>query len=85
MKIVTKNIILSENTVIAADGFYGFIIQNLSESLVTVNNSIVLRQYERYDNYQLPVESQYLNDITINSNTQANIKIAVVLYYKNKL
>ena len=56
MKIVTKNIILSENTVIAADGFFGFIIQNLSESLVTVNNSIVLRQYERYDNYQLPVE-----------------------------
>lgn len=82
MKIVTKNIILSENTVIAADGFYGFIIQNLSESLVTVNNSIVLRQYERYDNYQLPVESQYLNDITINSNTQSNTKIAVVLYYK---
>lgn len=82
MKIVTKNIILSENTVIAADGFFGFIIQNLSESLVTVNNSIVLRQYERYDNYQLPVESQYLNDITINSNTQANTKIAVVLYYK---
>lgn len=82
MKIVTKNIILSENTVIAADGFYGFIIQNLSESLVTVNNSIVLRQYERYDNYQLPVESQYLNDITINSNTQANTKVAVVLYYK---
>lgn len=85
MKIVTKNIILSENTVIAADGFYGFIIQNLSESLVTVNNSIVLRQYERYDNYQLPVESQYLNDITINSNTQANTKVAVVLYYKKKL
>lgn len=82
MKIVTKNIILSENTVIAADGFYGFIIQNLSESLVTVNNSIVLRQYERYDNYQLPVESQYLNDITINSNTQSNTKVAVVLYYK---
>lgn len=82
MNIVTKNIILSENTVIAADGFYGFIIQNLSESLVTVNNSIVLRQYERYDNYQLPVESQYLNDITINSNTQSNTKIAVVLYYK---
>lgn len=82
MKIVTKNIILSENTVIAADGFFGFIIQNLSESLVTVNNSIVLRQYERYDNYQLPVESQYLNDITINSNTQSNTKIAVVLYYK---
>lgn len=82
MKIVTKNIILSENTVIAADGFYGFIIQNLSESLVTVNNSIVLRQYERYDNYQLPVESQYLNDITINSNTQSNTKIAVILYYK---
>lgn len=76
MNIVTKNIILSENTVIAADGFYGFIIQNLSESLVTVNNSIVLRQYERYDNYQLPVESQYLNDITINSNTQSNTKIA---------
>lgn len=82
MNIVTKNIILSENTVIAADGFYGFIIQNLSESLVTVNNSIVLRQYERYDNYQLPVESQYLNDITINSNTQSNTKVAVVLYYK---
>lgn len=82
MNIVTKNIILSENTVIAADGFYGFIIQNLSESLVTVNNSIVLRQYERYDNYQLPIESQYLNDITINSNTQANTKVAVVLYYK---
>lgn len=82
MNIVTKNIILSENTVIAADGFYGFIIQNLSESLVTVNNSIVLRQYERYDNYLLPVESQYLNDITINSNTQSNTKIAVVLYYK---
>lgn len=82
MKIVTKNIILSENTVIAADGFYGFIIQNLSESLVTVNNSIVLRQYERYDNYQLPVESQCLNDITINSNTQSNTKVAVVLYYK---
>lgn len=82
MKIVTKNIILSENTVIAADGFFGFIIQNLSESLVTVNNSIVLRQYERYDNYQLPVESQYLNDITINSNTQSNTKVAVVLYYK---
>lgn len=82
MKIVTKNIILSENTVIAADGFYGFIIQNISESLVTVNNSIVLRQYERYDNYQLPVESQYLNDITINSNTQSNTKVAVVLYYK---
>lgn len=82
MKIVTKNIILSENTVIAADGFYGFIIQNLSESLVIVNNSIVLRQYERYDNYQLPVESQYLNDITINSNTQSNTKVAVVLYYK---
>lgn len=82
MKIITKNIILSENTVIAADGFFGFIIQNLSESLVTVNNSIVLRQYERYDNYQLPVESQYLNDITINSNTQSNTKIAVVLYYK---
>lgn len=82
MNIVTKNIILSENTVIAADGFFGFIIQNLSESLVTVNNSIVLRQYERYDNYQLPVESQYLNDITINSNTQSNTKIAVVLYYK---
>lgn len=82
MKIVTKNIILSENTVIAADGFFGFVIQNLSESLVTVNNSIVLRQYERYDNYQLPVESQYLNDITINSNTQSNTKIAVVLYYK---
>ena len=82
MKIVTKNIILSENTVIAADGFYGFIIQNLSESLVTVNNSVVLRQYERYDNYQLPVESQYLNDITINSNTQSNTKVAVVLYYK---
>lgn len=82
MKIVTKNIILSENTVIAADGFYGFIIQNLSESLVTVNNSIVLRQYERYDNYQLPVESKYLNDITINSNTQSNTKVAVVLYYK---
>lgn len=80
--IVTKNIILSENTVIAADGFFGFIIQNLSESLVTVNNSIVLRQYERYDNYQLPVESQYLNDITINSNTQSNTKVAVVLYYK---
>ena len=82
MKIVTKNLILSENTVIAADGFYGFIIQNLSESLVTVNNSIVLRQYEKYDNYQLPVESQYLNDITINSNTQSNTKVAVVLYYK---
>lgn len=82
MKIITKNIILSENTVITADGFFGFIIQNLSESLVTVNNSIVLRQYERYDNYQLPVESQYLNDITINSNTQSNTKIAVVLYYK---
>lgn len=82
MNIVTKNIILSENTVIAADGFFGFIIQNLSESLVTVNNSIVLRQYERYDNYQLPVESQYLNDITINSNTQSNTKVAVVLYYK---
>lgn len=82
MKIVTKNIILSENTVIAADGFYGYIIQNLSESIVTVNNSIVLRQYERYDNYQLPVESQYLNDITINSNTQSNTKVAVVLYYK---
>ena len=82
MKIVTKNIILSENTVIAADGFFGFIIQNLSESLVTVNNSIVLRQYERYDNYQLPVESQYLNDITINSNTQSNTKVALVLYYK---
>lgn len=82
MKIVTKNIILSENTVIAADGFYGFIIQNLSESLITVNNSIVLRQYERYDNYQLPVESQYLNDITINSNAQSNTKVAVVLYYK---
>lgn len=82
MKIVTKNIILSENTVIPADGFFGFVIQNLSESLVTVNNSIVLRQYERYDNYQLPVESQYLNDITINSNTQSNTKIAVVLYYK---
>lgn len=82
MKIVTKNIILSENTVIAADGFFGFLIQNLSESLVTVNNSIVLRQYERYDNYQLPVESQYLNDITINSNTQSNTKVAVVLYYK---
>ena len=82
MKIVTKNIILSENTVIASDGFFGFIIQNLSESLVTVNNSIVLRQYERYDNYQLPVESQYLNDITINSNTQSNTKVAVVLYYK---
>lgn len=82
MKIITKNIILSENTVIAADGFFGFIIQNLSESLVTVNNSIVLRQYERYDNYQLPVESQYLNDITINSNTQSNTKVAVILYYK---
>lgn len=82
MNIVTKNIILSENTVIAADGFFGFIIQNLSESLVTVNNSIVLRQYEKYDNYLLPVESQYLNDITINSNTQSNTKIAVVLYYK---
>lgn len=82
MKIVTKNTILSENTVIAADGFYGFIIQNLSESLVTINNSIVLRQFERYDNYQLPVESQYLNDITINSNTQSNTKVAVVLYYK---
>lgn len=82
MKIVTKNIILSENTVIASDGFFGFIIQNLSESLVTVNNSIVLRQYERYDNYQLPVESQYLNDITINSDTQSNTKVAVILYYK---
>ena len=82
MKIVTKNIILSENTVIAADGFFGFIVQNLSESLVTINNSIVLRQYERYDNYQLPVESQYLNDITINSNTQSNTKVAVILYYK---
>lgn len=82
MNIVTKNIILSENTVIAADGFFGFIVQNLSESLITINNSIVLRQYERYDNYQLPVESQYLNDITINSNTQSNTKVAVVLYYK---
>lgn len=82
MNIVTKNIILSENTSIAPDGFFGYIIQNLSEALVTVDNCIVLRQYEKLDMHQLPSDSVYRNYIQINCNSIANMKVAVILIYK---
>lgn len=82
MKIITKNIILSENADIAPDGFFGYTIQNLSDALVTINNSIVLKLYERWDNYQLPAESVFGNHLLINCNNQLKMKVAVVLYYK---
>lgn len=82
MNIVTKNIILSENTSIAPDGFFGYVIQNLSEALVTVDNCIVLRQYEKLDMHQLPCDSVYRNYIQINCNSIANMKVAVILIYK---
>lgn len=81
MNIVTKNIILSENTSIAPDGFYGYVIQNLSEALVTIDNCIVLRQYEKLDMHQLPCDSVYRNYIQINCNSIANMKVAVILIY----
>lgn len=82
MNIVTKNLILSENTSIAPDGFFGYVIQNLSEALVTVDNCIVLRQYEKLDMHQLPCDSVYRNYIQINCNSVANMKVAVILIYK---
>lgn len=82
MNIVTKNLILSENTSIAPDGFYGYVIQNLSEALVTIDNCIVLRQYEKLDMHQLPCDSIYRNYIQINCNSVSNVKIAVILIYK---
>lgn len=82
MNIVTKNIILSENTSIAPDGFFGYVIQNLSEALVTIDNCIVLRQYEKLDMHQLPCDSVYRNYIQINCNSVANMKVAVILIYK---